>query len=326
MRKPEYLSFSSYSQWTKDKQEFYLRYLAEHRPPRLPQAPPAAVGSGFDAHVKANLHSALFGKGSDPEYELDKLYETQVEPQNRDFARLPSLYAFHCYVQSGLYRTLLDDLQQADGAPRFESKVQGFAGIAPILGKPDLYWRRANGLRVIHDWKVNGYCSKANTSPNKCYRISYDSWKCGKPSQSHGKPHKSYTPLDFQGYDIDTAYMEDYNIAWASQLSMYAWCLGETPASEEFVVQIHQITGKGRDNQQPLLRNTEFRARVRKSFQEFLCNDLQECWKDIDSGYIFTELDREDSDAKCESLDRMSETLKDDDYFSTLIRPEFKGY
>src|SRR5690606_10532468 len=111
-----------------------------------------------------------------------------------------------------------------------------------------------------------------------------------------------------------------------SQLSMYAWCLGETPTSEEYVVQIHQITGKHRPDHQPLLRNTEFRARVRSTFQGFLRDELQECWQSIDSGHIFPELTREDNDAKFVALDRISEELKEDDYFSTLIRPEFKGY
>ena len=45
MRIPKSLSYSSMSLWYKDQDEFYIRYLADHAAPRLPQEQPAAVGS-----------------------------------------------------------------------------------------------------------------------------------------------------------------------------------------------------------------------------------------------------------------------------------------
>ena len=39
-----------------------MRYLADKAAPRLPQEPPMAVGSAFDAYVKSQLSWALYGR------------------------------------------------------------------------------------------------------------------------------------------------------------------------------------------------------------------------------------------------------------------------
>lgn len=326
MRSPEYLSFSSFTQWRKDVTEFYLRYLSDCRPPYLPQAPAAAVGSGFDARVKGALVERLFGKGVRPQDEFEVLYEKQVEPQNRDDTLIPSKYAFERYCFTGFFDELLADLEKADGEPRFETRVDGKVGDCPIMGKPDLYWRRANGLRVVHDWKVNGFFGKSTTSPNKGYRMCRDTWDGDRQSTSHNKTHKLYTPLQFRDWDIDGNYMEYYNEGWAEQLSMYGWCLGEEVGDETFVIQIHQITAKNNEPGLPLLRVSEFRARVQRDFQKFLSQELQKCWGSIVSGHIFTDLSPEDNALQCRELDEMSKTLKPDDFFSELVRPKYKGY
>ena len=64
MRKPTYLSHSSLALWAKDKDEFYIKHLAETRAPRIAQEVYMSVGGSFDAYVKAALHERLFGKGS----------------------------------------------------------------------------------------------------------------------------------------------------------------------------------------------------------------------------------------------------------------------
>ena len=86
MRIPKSLSYSSMSLWYKDQDEFYIRYLADHAAPRLPQEQPAAVGSAFDAYTKSMLAHALFGKAMSAQFEFGTIFESQVEPHNRDFA------------------------------------------------------------------------------------------------------------------------------------------------------------------------------------------------------------------------------------------------
>ena len=63
-----YLSPTSLSTWKKcvdagDMTEFFIRYLADKRPPRPPQTIPMAVGSAFDAYVKCYIMDRLGIKG-----------------------------------------------------------------------------------------------------------------------------------------------------------------------------------------------------------------------------------------------------------------------
>jgi len=91
-----------------------------------------------------------------------------------------------------------------------------------------------DGVHVILDWKVKGYCSKYGASPSKNYmfcRNGYDAVKLGvgatkknpegKQSASHGKPHKNYTAFDHCGMTIHTGSMEYSNPEYADQLSIY---------------------------------------------------------------------------------------------------------
>ena len=59
---PEGLRNNPEAMFEKDHDEFYLKYLSENRPGRLPQTLPMSVGSAFDARVKSSLHEAIFGK------------------------------------------------------------------------------------------------------------------------------------------------------------------------------------------------------------------------------------------------------------------------
>jgi hypothetical protein len=139
VRKPTYLSFSGMALWEKDPEAFYIKYLSETRPPRLPQTPAMCVGSAFDAYVKAALHAAVFGPSFDPEYEFGTLFESQVEPYNRDFAVRAGKYCYKAYRHSGAYVELRDLLMQAIEPPRFESTLKGTIAGAPFLGKPDCH-------------------------------------------------------------------------------------------------------------------------------------------------------------------------------------------
>ncbi len=163
MKTPRSLSYSSLSLFEKDIEEFYMRYLADKAAPRLPQEPPMAVGSAFDAFVKAALHSQLFGVSSNPQFEFGTIFESQVEPQCRDFAREAGKHVFECYVLCGAYDELLGWLQKSIEPPRFEFTLTGTIGGAPFLGKPDVRFVLDLGegrISVIDDFKVHGYCSK----------------------------------------------------------------------------------------------------------------------------------------------------------------------
>ena len=63
-----------------------MRYLADKAAPRLPQEPPMAVGLPSTPIVKSALHSQLFGMACQSQFEFGTIFESQVEPQCRDFA------------------------------------------------------------------------------------------------------------------------------------------------------------------------------------------------------------------------------------------------
>jgi hypothetical protein len=180
MRRPEYLSPTSLALFRKDTTEFYLNYLSDNRPPRIPQNQPMSIGSAFDAYVKSYLHTALFGVGNDPRYGFESLFEAQVEPHNRDWARDHGQYVFNQYKSAGALADLMTELRGAQGEPRFEFEAKGAVngyrepavkrlGEVVLMGKPDCHFINNQGAHVILDWKVNGYCSPSAHSPKPGY-------------------------------------------------------------------------------------------------------------------------------------------------------------
>lgn len=330
MRQLEYLSPSALATFERDCEEFYIKYLAETRAPRIPQERPAAAGSAFDACAKSALSEALFGKGADPRNEFEALFEQQVEPHNRDWALPEGKYIFECYKESGAYDDLLALLLKAATKPRFEFTVRAVIAGVNFLGKPDLQFTTETGVKVIHDWKLNGYVSKSATSPTKGYMLCRDGFKNRKLSKSHGKPHELFTPVDFGGLIIDAGYMEDISTSWADQLSLYGWSLGEKIGDEDVVLQIHQIVAKPMPEERPQLRVSEYRRRVRDSYQEHLAKRLQKAWSHITSGHVLHYLSREDNDNRCRMLEKESIGLQSDgsskdNFFAECVRPKYRG-
>ena len=264
MRIPEYISPSALGKWESSREDFYMYYLASQRPIYEPQTRAMAVGSAFDAYVKAWLHADLFGQGSNPEYALDALMDKQVDEHVRDWARDAGRHVFKCYQLTGAYAELLVELLQAEGDPQFEFTATGEAGGVPLKGKPDCRFIHASGAHVILDWKVNGYCGKRTTSPKKLYSMVRDGMLMEKPSRNDGNPHKNYKPLFFRGLTIGSHFLEDANPDWADQLAIYGWMTGEEPGTENLVARIDQIVAKP-GKVVPIMRVANHRARISKA-------------------------------------------------------------
>jgi len=306
MRLPTYLSPSSLSLWESDREAFFLKHLIENRPPRIPQTDYMSIGSAFDAYVKAELHSALFGIGSNPSFEFDAIFTEQVEEQNRDWALGAGKYAFDAYRATRSYGELLDDLLASQTAPEFEFRVDGSVMGVPLMGKPDLRYIDASGAHVILDWKVNGFCSKWGASPYKGFRMIRDGWTLadGKPSRGVGKAHKMYKPLDHYGLEIGSHFLEETCQDWADQLSIYGWMLGEIVGAENVVVRVDQLACKPRAGGFPWVRVANHCCRISEGWQQHLVKRLMNCWESITSGFIFNDtMSREESDDRCEILD-----------------------
>jgi len=330
MRKPTYLSHSSLALWDKDKEEFYIRHLAETRAPRIAQEIYMSVGGSFDAYAKSALHERLFGKGTDPQFEFQTIFEKQVEPHNRDFALDTGKYIFDCYVLTGAFDELLTMLQKSKELPRFEFEVRGEIKGVPIVGKPDCRFIHECGVHVILDWKVKGFCSKYGASPSKNYRLCRDGYGAPhKPSRSHNKAHECYVPYDHHGFEINEFYLEAGNNEYADQLCLYGWLLGEQIGDEEVVCCIDEIVSKYMPEGNPLLRVAQHRARVSNAHQMTVLNRIVDCWDAITTGWIFRDLSREENDAKCQHLEDKVIALQSDgsvaeNLFAQMARPQFR--
>lgn len=300
MRKPEYLSPSAIEKFFNppDQEEYYLRYLADNRPPKMPQTDAMSVGSSFDAYVKAELCKDLFG--TPPEgFDLATLFETQVEPQNRDFALVAGAVCMKAYKESGAYMRLMAQLRKASKPPRFEFSARGLVNGVPVMGKPDLQYCNDIGADVIVDWKVNGYCSKSGASPKKGYVLCMDGWH-GKQSRTHNKVHKDCHLFKLGGTLINIGcFFEEVDVRWARQLVTYGWLGGEEIGSN-FVIQIEQLACKQGGHQ---IRCATHAGRASKQFQEETAEQYRIAWKAIQEGHIFINLSYEESVAKQRSLD-----------------------
>lgn len=321
MRIPKSISPSALARFEKDREDYFFTYLCEDRPEREPQSPPASVGSAFDAYVKAELIKDVLGKPC----EFENLFETQVEPQNRDFAREAGAHVMESYVSCGAYIDLVEMMKEAQEEPQFEFDANTVVDGIPIAGKPDCRFVHKLGAHVVLDWKVNGYCGKSGTSPAKGYALCVDGKGWPKPSRSHNKSHSLYKPREFMGLEINEFNMEQVSIDWADQLSLYGWMMGEEVGSDKLVVCIDQVVAKP-NGEKPLLRVAAHRCQVSPAHQQGLLQRLRVMWEATQTGHVFTDLSEEDSREKCEELGKRAVSMLSDgtdegDFFARCARP-----
>lgn len=303
---PKYLSPTSVHLYHNDLEEFYLRYLSAIRLPRFPQTKPMSIGSAFDAYVKAYLHERLFGKGNNSRFELANIFEEQVEEHNRDWAWEHGRRVFEQYKNAGCLADLMLELNQSIGSPRFEFSIQDMIdtdiGDIPLLGKPDVFFINSEGARVVYDWKVNGYCVTRITSPMKGY-VKLRTRKDGDPKRYTIKQHPRCVAILFKGIMINAAmFLEEGNPAWANQLAIYSWLLGESIGSEGVIFGIDQIVGP-----EDQLRFASHRLRIRPEYQYHLVDQIKVIWDSIIKGHIFREMTLDDSRARCELLESVTQ-------------------
>ena len=93
--------------------------------------------------------------------------------------------------------------------------------------------------------------------------------------------------------------------------------------SEEVITCIDQLACKPHTDR-PLIRVAQHRCRISADWQFNLLSRLQSCWRTIKSGHIFTDLTREESDARCEVLEMEAEVKDDDDPFWEMVNS--KGF
>jgi len=310
MRTPKYLSHSALKTFEDKREEYFLKYIADDRPPRLPQTQPMSVGSAFDAFVKAYMYKEIFGR-VDEKFEFTKLFESQVEEQNRDWALKAGAHVFAAYKKSGSCADLLLEMGHSTTDPVFELGLEvtlshGGHDIR-LKGYPDLRYTSRTGKWIIRDWKVNGYCGKSATSPKAGFVVIRDGWDPSLgASRGANKPHKNAVLEVVDGVRINTAvHIHQVNPTWADQLCMYAWMLG-VPVGDQFIAGIEQCVAKPNGSEFPDLRFARFQSLADPTEQKNLWTRLAHMWVSVQSGYIFNGVatDRQDSDDRCAALEK----------------------
>lgn len=316
MRIPKYLSPSALAVAEENLTLYYINYLADNKPEKIPQTQPMSVGSSFDAYAKSYLYESLFGKNHNPKFEFKALFEAQVESINRDWALDAGKWAFEFYKKSGALADLVTELSTAIGPPSFEFEAMGVVngyreGVTldldvVLFGKPDVRFVSKLGARIVYDFKVNGFCGSGNTSPKPRYIKVSDGWgpEFGHASRNNGERHKNCTVMSHHGFQIATHYLEDVDHQWATQLGTYGWLLGEKVGAD-FICGIDQLAcAHSGIKDKPLIRVAQHRARISETFQMETLARYQRLWQLINSGHFFQELTIEESKARCEMLDK----------------------
>lgn len=311
MRIMKYLSPSSMKKFYEDRELFYMEYLSDNKKIREPQTTPMAVGSAFDAFVKSDLHKRFVNNG-DPTYTLDALFESQVEPHNRDVAKVDGKRVYDFYISCGAMADIVLDMEGCIGEPRFETKLEGTVrhdiGDVTLLGKPDIYFLTKEGARIIFDWKVNGYYSNSAKSPEPGY----------KRTRPDGEIHKKYHPTRHNGYEVNGAYaFEAMNLTtreWAAQLSTYAWLLGE-PIGAKTILAVDQIAC---NRPKQYMRVAQHRGIASEEFQRATFESYARMWQLIKSGHIFDEMSFEENEKKIRALDAVATVMNDAEFRAGL--------
>jgi hypothetical protein len=311
MREMKYLSHSGMKLYYEDAEAFYARYCAEVRPPREPQNHYMAVGSSFDAYVKSYLFNRLVGR-DDKSQAFDTLFTNQVEPHNRDRALVDGKEVFDFYKKCGALADLILDMEGCVGEPKFEVEITGHVGVSnrigavPILGKPDIFFITKHGARIIFDWKVNGFYSKSPASPKTGYLKLFPG----------SMPHPKTQPLTHRGFTVSGNYPLNFtDKEWASQLSTYAWVLGEEVGGD-FICIIDQICCNSTTRQHRVARHV---GTVQEKFQQEVFDKYHTCWYAVKNNHVFRNLSYEDSLMRCKTLDTIFGTpLPQDNVFDSL--------
>lgn len=280
-----YLSPSAVLTYLRDVNEFYVRYILGCKN-RAPQTPAMAVGSCFDAILKARVGEAILGRSYGDVF--DALFTSSVDETIRDMV-LP--YGLHCwteYKESGAFADLLLELSLAAAEPRMEFEIRESVGVrpnaneailpVPLLGRPDLYFVMPSGHQVIYDFKVNGYFGSASPKPGYlvCRSKKRESW-------TRAAYRDCFVGEPVPGIKCNLKMLPQFGTShqdWVIQLCMYAWILGE-PIGTETVFGIEQLTGSGPYGD---MRISSFRFQVERSVQIQLRDLIWEIWKRVQNG------------------------------------------
>lgn len=290
-----------------------MRYLADTKQPKDPQAIFMGVGSGFDAYVKSEIYSRSHGKTAmkGSFFDFETLFESQVEPHHRDEVLEKATFIWESYKGCYAFDALWADILRSPVAPMMEDRIEGVIEGVPLLGLPDLVYVDGDH-KVVCDFKILGSAAKVGggASPVPGYQMCWDGWNDDKRSKTHGNPHPKYEPFYFNGTEIGKAYLEEFDADWADQMSTYAWLLDSDVCSEDFVVRIESAACRNSNRNGFRVKWATHMNRVSSEHQQGLLDTYQEIWTAIENEHIFTDDTPERSKERQEMLELRAATPK----------------
>jgi hypothetical protein len=297
---------------------YVQRYILDPPLKSDPQTPPMALGSSFDSFAKNELARCLYGGAAvklGTSFHLETLFKKQVGDEGlQNWAWEEGGYLFLRYKDLGAFDDLLIDLEGHQGDIIFDEECleeielpTGYK--VPIRGYPDCAYTNREGALVILDWKCNNYCGSKNKSPSKNYILE-------RPS---GRAHKNVTVKNYKGMTIqDDCCFSETDEKWATQIVMYSWLLGK-PIVNDTICQIEQLLCQPGERHHPDIRAVTYRGFASDGFQSKLAEEVEMCWKILQSGHIYDKLSREDSDLKIKSLQRHADMLANDNPILSIL-------
>lgn len=250
-----HLSPSSLAEMENCNMKFYLKRMAGLSWPEGTQSTAAAVGSAFDAFVKADLAKHL-GLDGDPKNQLDFLLTQSVEDHNKDIALNMGQVLFKNYRRTGMFdRLIKEGLTSIEMTQRKDICVE--ENLVPVLGKPDA--ALSDGTMV--DWKVQGAASASGASPTPGYCYGRRGFDTLPPHKRCGEP------------------LEAINDKWASQLAIYSWLYSGILPFRDVPVAIENVTVRGNK-----YTFTSIRTHISADFQLNLWERLIFAWNKAITG------------------------------------------
>lgn len=318
MRTRKYISPSQAGLFYSNREEYYLKYLADNKPPPFKQTAPMGVGGAFDSHVTRALAVKYFGRddprcGAGAEYDLEVMLDSAIQEPSLDRTAITriGLELFKRYMATGAYARICAELDLADeGSITMQSTLYYEAGDGlTLMGLPDLAFTRG-GVQHVYDFKCNGFYSQASPLKNHVWKGTGSTEGVHKGAIL-GK-HSCGTVVDLSGVFDDT---------YKRQTCTYAWSLVGRPLGdyEPIIVGIEQVACRPASSRWKdptvdgvAISNVSTRSLISVEAQEAVMAEYKHMWSCITSGWVFDDLTRPESDALCSQLEATAKGLATD--------------
>ena len=307
----KYISPSQANLFYSDRAEYFLKYLAEHKPPPFKQTAPMAVGGSFDSHLTRALAVRYFG-ANDPrcqtEYNLENMLDGAIQNESLDRVAITrvGLELFKRYLATGAYNRLCLELDAADSITMQDTLYYDAGDGLTLMGKPDIAFVRG-GVQHVYDAKVNGFYSQASPLKNHVWKgVGPVGGESVHKAAVLGK-HSCGTIVDISGY---------FDGKYRRQTCTYAWSLLAATEFEPIIVGIEQVACRPASSRWKdatvdgvAVSNVSTRSLVSVEIQKAVMAEYKHMWECITTGWVFDDLSRSESDAECSRLESLAKGL-----------------